>query len=225
MKKLISAVIVNQCNKDGIKEIYVDDKNTIVTSEAKDLAMRYNIKIYNHGHTKPQAETLPDLTSLITKKVFEKIQDPGIDKEKVAELVEKKLKEYSAQPEKPIPSGNDSGIKVVKARSVKLNRFEDAGKDKNVLLADAVTHSDGSPISAGIMSWRKQDSFPWKLTYDEIDYVIEGRLEITKNGEVYSASPGDIVYIPKGSEIIFGTPSSVKILYVTYPANWSEKTE
>jgi ethanolamine utilization protein EutQ len=78
-------------------------------------------------------------------------------------------------------------------------------------------------MAAGMMSWKKEDSFPWKLTYEEIDYVIEGELAITINGKTYNGQPGDVFYIPKGSDIVFGTPSSVKIMYVTYPANWAEQ--
>ena len=29
--------------------------------------------------------------------------------------------------------------------------------------------------------------------------------------------------LPKGSEIVFGTPSRVRIFYVTYPADWAGK--
>ena len=31
---------------------------------------------------------------------------------------------------------------------------------------------------------------------------------------------GDVLYIPKGSAIEFGTTSKVRFFYVTYPANW-----
>ena len=31
---------------------------------------------------------------------------------------------------------------------------------------------------------------------------------------------GDVMFIPKGSSIEFGTPSTVRFLYVARPANW-----
>ena len=64
-------------------------------------------------------------------------------------------------------------------------------------------------------------SFPWHLDYDEIEYVLEGVLEITAGQEKVVGQPGDIIAIPKGTSITFGTPSWAKFLYVTYPANWN----
>jgi ethanolamine utilization protein EutQ len=37
---------------------------------------------------------------------------------------------------------------------------------------------------------------------------------------VVIGNPGDIIYIPKGSDIFFGSPSYAKVFYVTFPADW-----
>ena len=71
------------------------------------------------------------------------------------------------------------------------------------------------------MSWGRDDSFPWKLDYDEIDLVLEGVLQISIDGRMLEGKAGDVFYIPKGSSITFGTPSRVRVFYVTYPADWS----
>jgi ethanolamine utilization protein EutQ (cupin superfamily) len=34
--------------------------------------------------------------------------------------------------------------------------------------------------------------------------------------------PGDVIFIPKGSAIEFGTPTEVRFLYVAHPANWAD---
>lgn len=114
-----------------------------------------------------------------------------------------------------------TGIKVVRGETVQLERFADAGAGKNVQLKDVITAKDRSPMGAGFMAWSAADSFPWTLTYDEIDFVLEGELHLTLNGEVVQAKAGDVVHIPKGSSIIFGTPTRVRVFYVTHPANWS----
>ena len=112
-----------------------------------------------------------------------------------------------------------SGIVVVRGQSVKLGAFSGA---PNVRLTDVVTAKDRSPMSAGFMSWSRADSFSWTLDYDEIDYVLEGILQITTGGAVIEGKPGDVLYIPKGSRIFFGTPNRTRIFYVTYPADWSK---
>jgi ethanolamine utilization protein EutQ len=114
-----------------------------------------------------------------------------------------------------------SGVVVVRGSSVELGRFKAAGLDKNVGLTDVVTGKDRSPMTAGFMAWRAADSFPWTLDYDEIDYVLEGVLHVGIDGRTVEGRQGDVLYLPKGSKIVFGTPSRVRVFYVTYPADWA----
>jgi ethanolamine utilization protein EutQ len=114
-----------------------------------------------------------------------------------------------------------SGLTLVRGRSVQLGKFTGAGPNKHIGLTDLITSRDGAPMTAGIMSWSRDDSFPWKLDYDEVDLVLEGVLQITINGRTLEGGPGDVFYIPKGSAIVFGTPSRTRVFYVTYPADWA----
>lgn len=92
--------------------------------------------------------------------------------------------------------------------------------EMDVRLLDVVTAEHAMPIAAGVMSLRA-GSFPWTLDYDEVEYVIEGELHITTAAQQVVGRPGDVIAVPKGSSITFGTPSWAKFLYVTYPADWS----
>jgi ethanolamine utilization protein EutQ len=114
-----------------------------------------------------------------------------------------------------------SGLIVVRGNSVHLGKFTGAGPDRNIGLTDVISGRDGSPMTAGIMSWKREDSFPWALDYDEVDLVLEGVLQITIDGRTLEGRAGDVFYIPKGSRIVFGTPSRTRVFYVTYPADWS----
>ncbi len=117
-----------------------------------------------------------------------------------------------------------SGVVVVRGQSVRLAHFAPAGAQKNVQLADVITRQHGSPMAAGFMSFGRADTFAWRLDYDEIDYVLEGVLQITIGGRVVEGRTGDVLYIPKGSAITFGTPSRTRVFYVTHPADWSPGT-
>jgi len=94
-----------------------------------------------------------------------------------------------------------------------------ATPNTNVRLKDVITSAEGSPLAAGYMALDKGE-FPWALNYDEIDIVLQGELVITRGNEVARGGPGDLIYIPKGSSITFGTPSHVWFVYVTFPADW-----
>jgi len=90
----------------------------------------------------------------------------------------------------------------------------------DVRLLDVVTAEHGLPIAAGVMSLR-EGSFPWTLDYDEVEYVLEGELHVRTDDQLAVGRPGDVIAVPKGSRITFGTPSWARFLYVTYPADWS----
>lgn len=92
--------------------------------------------------------------------------------------------------------------------------------EMDVRLSDVAGAAQGLPMAAGVMSLR-EGSFPWDLDYDEVEYVIEGELHITTADQRVVGRPGDVIAVPKGSSITFGTPSWAKFLYVTYPADWS----
>lgn len=112
-----------------------------------------------------------------------------------------------------------SGVIGVKTSTVRLEPFE--GR-QDVFLRD-VTNVDEAPrIGAGVMELTDAASFEWTLTYDEVDVVLEGTLEIVIDGRVVRGGPGDIIYIPKNTHIFFRTPDRTKYAYVVYPANWSE---
>jgi len=115
-------------------------------------------------------------------------------------------------------------LKVVKMANVQMDRFLE-GKTTpgtNVWLKDVVVTQDRSPMGTGYMSLDKGE-IQWTLTYDEIDIVLEGELVITRGNEQVRGKTGDVIYIPKGSSITFGTPSWTRFVYVVFPVNWNEK--
>lgn len=114
---------------------------------------------------------------------------------------------------------------------VKLSRIQDARPEPfgypgpppgmQVATVDVVTGDDGAPMAAGYMTLTR-GSFPWTFTYDEVQIVLEGELQLGGDGGDRIGRPGDVFYIPKGSRITFGTPSWAKFVYVTFPANWED---
>ncbi|HSL30943.1 MAG TPA: cupin domain-containing protein [Anaerolineales bacterium] len=123
------------------------------------------------------------------------------------------------------PAGSNlPALKVVKMADVRVEPFLE-GKvtpGTNVWLKDVVVTQDRSPMGAGYMSLDKGE-MEWTLTYDEIDIVLEGELVITRGSEQVRGKTGDVIFIPKGSSITFGTPSWARFVYVVFPVNWNEK--
>jgi ethanolamine utilization protein EutQ len=124
----------------------------------------------------------------------------------------------------PPPTAGGSGprpVLRVETRGLELDPFPFPVPPPamDVRLRDVVTAADGAPVAAGVMSLR-EGSFPWELTYDEVQVVLEGELHLgTEHGTVVGL-PGDVLYVPKGTKLTFGTPAWARFLYVTYPAEW-----
>lgn len=113
-----------------------------------------------------------------------------------------------------------SGVGLVKLdKMLKRDRMDTGNPQDEVYTTDLFTLEEGPRIGAGLMEMIKS-TFDWTLTYDEIDYIIEGHLDIIIDGRTISGEKGDVILIPKHSKIQFSAPDYAKFLYVVYPANW-----
>lgn len=112
----------------------------------------------------------------------------------------------------------------VDARSAKLQPFGYAGPPPGMQVetVDVITAAEGSPVTAGYMSIT-EGVFPWKLDFDELQIVLEGELRLGGDAGGKVGRPGDVLFVPKGSQITFETDSWAKFVYITYPANWEDQ--
>lgn len=233
MKKLISAEFVRQEHAAGRNRIDAALPATIVTPEARGVAAQLGVDIVETLQGLPATGFKQDKEPAdsrdvenIRKAILEKLPPGCVSEAVVDQLIRKTIEERQAGT--AVEARGTAvyatqriarGIKHVSADSVSFGRFEGAGADSQVGLTDVLTSEDGSPMAAGYMAWSKC-FFPWTLNYDEVDVVLEGELHIRSEGQTVVGRVGDVIFIPKGSVIEFGTPSHTRFLYVTYPADW-----
>lgn len=233
MKKLITANDVRAASAQGQQQICVVLRDCIITPEARMVAEQLGISINEQERL---AEAAPEAAPLhsadrqrIREHILAHLPEGSMTETLLSQLIEKVEQEQRAQAGQTdgdaLPAGFRSvtgkgGIKVVDGASVNFGRFEGA-TEHQVGLSDLITAGDGSSMAAGFMRWEK-GFFPWTLNYDEIDMVLEGELHIRHQGETLIGKAGDVVFIPKGASIEFGTPDHVRFLYVAWPANWQE---
>ncbi|WP_250278841.1 cupin domain-containing protein [[Clostridium] colinum] len=140
------------------------------------------------------------------------------------QVVEEKLSSLTTQNIDFVKE-NKSGVISVKLDTVKVseeNRLDTGKLSDIVYTKDVLTLEESSRLGAGIMEMKKT-TFDWTLNYDEIDYIIDGHLDIIINGEKVSADKGEMIFIPKGSTIKFSVPNYARFLYITYPADWNNQ--
>lgn len=239
MKTLITAEYVKQLHRDGEVSLSVIPKNTIITPEARDVAKSLGLQFVdssmniapkktsqNAAVNKTVSTSMPKSTAdreqalAIRRAVEAKLPTGKHDSALLEQLINKAIRELQSTDNGPSCERqvSDSGVVLVRGGSVKFGRF-DGAPDQQIGLTDVIGSGDNSPIAAGFMQWEKS-SFPWTLNYDEIQVILEGELHITSGGKTSIGKPGDVMFVPKGSSIEFGTPTKVRFVYITYPANW-----
>lgn len=117
------------------------------------------------------------------------------------------------------------GIISVKVPNIRVSEEDlmNTGKPGDIVYTKDLFSLEESPrLGCGIMEM-KETTFDWTLNYDEIDYVIEGTLNIVINGKTATANAGELVLIPKGSSIKFSVPNYARFIYITYPADWANQ--
>lgn len=110
-------------------------------------------------------------------------------------------------------------VVAVDGTSICFDHFPGAPQGM-VNIADVITSRNNSPMGGGFLEWNNY-SFTWFLTYAEVDIVLEGELHITCQGKTVVGKSGDMLFIPKDTEVIFSSPGHVRFAYVTWPADWS----
>ena len=146
-----------------------------------------------------------------------------IDKAALEKLVRQVLLEKlrgAPAPERPAARGVRS-VAVPRLEVREADRLDTGRSGDRVWTRDLFSLEEAPRLGCGLMVM-EQTTFPWKLTYDEMDYVIDGRLDILVGGETVSAGPGEVLHIPRGSDIQFSARGEIRFLYFVYPADWQK---
>ncbi|WP_186424073.1 cupin domain-containing protein [Lacrimispora celerecrescens] len=207
MKQLICAKDVEKLNADGKKVFYVES-GSIITPSAKDAADSFGIKFCDKAEEQTQAPAAFAAMDMDSEKIYMVLKT----------LMEKGLLNEILKPYESESHGN--GLKVVRGSSVKMDVFDTGDPSVKAYYQELVSKEE-SHISAGFLVI-DHSNFEWELTYEEIDYVIEGTLTVTIDGKTYTAKAGDVLFVPSGSKVIWGSPDKARVFYATYPANWAE---
>ena len=222
MKVLVSADTIKTLHRDGNTTLAVCARDTIITPEARDLAGKLGVAITDSAAPPAAADsaTVSTIRQALEAQLPAGKHDPAL----LEQLVRKALQELPAAATDSAGAAcqrqvSASGVVLVNGNSVQFGQF-DGAPDRAIGISDVIGAADNSSVGAGFMQWR-QASFEWTLTYDEIDVVLEGELHIRCDGNTYVGRAGDVFFIPKGTTIEFATPSEVRFVYVTYPADWS----
>lgn len=221
--KLISRDVLRQLAGDS-DQVFLEE-NSILTPSAKDFAVQNGLSVMR-GDVVVMAPSVsqPELRRQTrAQKPAEQVQQVTgeaphthncVSESMIMDVVQKVIGDMFK------PACENPHFTHIKGHSIKIEPFLKAPAGQNIKMTDVITAREAN-LAAGFMIFDKSQ-LPWHLTYDEIDYIVEGEFELQINGTVTKCKAGDVLSIPKGSSVVFGSPSHAKVFYVTYPANWEE---
>ncbi len=146
---------------------------------------------------------------------------PNISKSQLEDLVRQIITSQLKSDKTITPDGLVT-LKVPNMTVSEANRMDTGNPDDIVYTKDLVTLDESPRLGCGLMVM-KNTTFDWTLNYDEVDYVIDGSLSVIGRNGTATAQAGEIILIPKGSQIKFSVKDEARFIYVTYPADWQSQ--
>lgn len=197
MRKLICLRDVEGLHSQGKTEVYIEE-NTIITPAAKDYAKA------NHMNFVERKDEC---------KAMDKFDMSGLSKEDLYKILKVLVDRGLLDVDQPKYQAEklEGGFKLVRGCSAKLEPlFPETNGDKAKYVE--LVHTEDSPMQSGFFTISRT-SFKTKTEVYETYYIIEGVLDIKVNGRKFVAKKGDVLTIPKGSEIECSCESFVNIFY------------
>ncbi len=64
----------------------------------------------------------------------------------------------------------------------------------------------------------------WTVTYDEVLFILEGNFRLETKDSTFHAGPGDTLWIPEGTWIVYKADAPVTFFYAVAPVTGSPTT-
>lgn len=237
MGRFISAAVLREMAKMD-KDIFLEE-DSVLTPSAKDLAKELGITITKgrqeiisqcvSGQAAEQPSARLDARSTMHEVRNLEIEhrasnlEPRITTAADTQNADLKKTVQRILSEVLKPACENPKATHVVGKNVVIQPFLEAPPGQKVGLVDVIDARVGN-LASGFMTF-DHSRLPWFLNYDEVDYIIEGDFVLEIEGQVFRAVAGDVVYIPKGSQVVFSSPTFCKVFYATYPANWADFCE
>jgi len=219
-KRLITAEDIIKAAQRGDTTVTALPDESIVTPMARDQAEALGVMIdqgtISGAEDNDEVDSLPD--ELIVSWICELIRDklPSVvDAEELERLVRQKVATRLETSLRGPESAEESdtcidGVCLISGRRLMTGGIRPVPVDEKVLIADALPCIDGYKLAGGCMQWENA-SFSRTVEFPEVDIIIEGELDLAVGSETLAGRPGDMLYLPKGVTVTYGTSSMVRI--------------
>jgi ethanolamine utilization protein EutQ len=87
-----------------------------------------------------------------------------------------------------------------------------------IFLGDVLDETNSDTMGVGFARYAPGQSNEWVVTYDEALIVTKGKYSVTaEDGTKTTAKVGEIIYLTKGTKVLYSVEEETEVVYVTYP--------
>ncbi len=225
-KQLIVAADVHAVAKAGGKLIHLNDPHAIVTAEARSLAKELGVELKQATDVDVAAPACDAATGAqvdpdAVRRVIEAQTHGPASEAVMAEVLRRIAQERTQSAHSSVVAAGgsaDPATTPIRKITSLCPSPKTSASAVNMSQLDLTTLglTTAAPCASGFMGW-SSNVFPFTRTSDEINLVLEGELQFHVGQNVISAQPGDVMWVPKGTQGKVGTPSSVRYFYLSFP--------
>jgi ethanolamine utilization protein EutQ len=224
-KRVITEADVVEAAEAGSKIIEAPLGECIVTYGAREKALSLGIHIqeadskgtFSQEYYLKTSQT-EDVVSQVTRLIKDRLPT-DLSPEKLETLVRQVATAHLSNSQTPGKHNPDQvvtqtgGVCFVKGNMIPGELTGPIPVEEKVMVADAFKCSPDSTLAGGYMEWSKA-SFNRTVDNNEINIVIDGELNLSVDGQTSVVEQGDMVYLPRGTQVTYSAPGRVKLACV-----------
>jgi ethanolamine utilization protein EutQ len=92
---------------------------------------------------------------------------------------------------------------------------------RDLFVVDMIDERHSDSMSVGFARYVRGEWHDWQATHDEVLIVTKGQFALKSSDGVKSARAGEILFITRGTQLLYRAIDDTELVYVTYP-HWAD---
>ena len=96
--------------------------------------------------------------------------------------------------------------------------------EAQIYIGDVLDEARSTSMGVGYARYAHGESNAWTVSYDEALIILGGTFTVEFGKDAVTAGPGELIWLEKGTSVVYRTDTEVTLVYVTYPV-WGATEE
>ena len=112
---------------------------------------------------------------------------------------------------------------VILYKKSEIDFVDYGGPPGSAEIARLVGPETSRHMGCGIVVFEQGVSVPWTVLYDEAMVVLEGHFTLRVGDEVYECDPGDVLWLPENTPLVYEAADRAVVFYSLSPVDWKAR--